>query len=317
MKKTLAAMLMTVLVLVAPLSTSQEEVELTAEDEQELSSMDTPYGAQVRLLQLERAIQRNILAGAAAVDAIKNDTPEANVTNLNSILDLMEVLLVEVNDEYKTIHSASNSSFNSSYVAQQFVALKSGARNLSKRFRDSARGLLTDARKQRALERLREYENYNMTALNESINTAKNLHNSKKVQSLLDKMGIDDDLLVENVRTGSITIKEARQLLKEHFKSLNAMQKKQAALKIMEDMSRAAVHREAIKGLIKKTMSERLENKAKLRQAKADKLATNANQSFEKRSGRLDALEETHKKNSSWMQDKSTKGSVKKNGFKG
>ena len=95
------------------------------ETEEEIGIMNNSLGAEIRLLQLEKAILKNIIKGERAVDVLKGISSfDYNTSDLEEILDKLGVLLEEV--------QAADPESNES--VRIFVELKYEARNLTKQF---------------------------------------------------------------------------------------------------------------------------------------------------------------------------------------
>ncbi|MFH1588976.1 MAG: hypothetical protein ABIB43_00215, partial [archaeon] len=128
-----------------------ECADLESEDEAETEIMRTPYGASVRLVQLERAIENNIAHGERIVDAILANDENADVDELNRILDDMRALVLEVQNldlENKTPQE----------LAEEYVEIKSSARELAKEFRTQAREFFTKEDADALRARLRDWK---------------------------------------------------------------------------------------------------------------------------------------------------------------
>ena len=63
---------------------STDEVEINAETQKQVEIMNTSIGAEIRLLQLEKAIIKNIIKGEEVVSILSN--LEYNKTELEAIL---------------------------------------------------------------------------------------------------------------------------------------------------------------------------------------------------------------------------------------
>jgi hypothetical protein len=104
-----------------------------AQTAHEIQAMNDPIGAQIRLLQLEKAIITNILKGDMAIQVLQGFTAvKVNTTNLEKILDH----LIENLSKVRAVDPNANDS------VQLFVALKHNATNLTTQFRATARLLL-------------------------------------------------------------------------------------------------------------------------------------------------------------------------------
>ena len=123
------------------------------ETEDEIEIMNTTLGAEIRLLQLEKAILKNLLKGEQAVVVLQ--AMDYNTSELETILAEMRLVLEEV--------QAANASDNDS--VQQFVDFKSDARKLTKSFREIIKELLSGDKIKGLKEQIRgivgdELQNY-------------------------------------------------------------------------------------------------------------------------------------------------------------
>ena len=113
------------------------------ETEHEIEIMNSTLGAEIRLLQLEKALLTNLLKGTMTVQVLKGIG--VNTTQLEAILaDLHAVL-----DEVRAADPSANNS------VQIFVELKNQSRNLTKQYRDTIRTLLDPATLKDIREQLR------------------------------------------------------------------------------------------------------------------------------------------------------------------
>ena len=106
--------------------------------------MNNSLGAEIRLLQLEKALLKNILKGEMAVEVLKD--LEVNTTALEEILAKMKILLEDINETDPT----SNDS------VKIFVEFKLEAINYTKQFRDAIRELIDDDTMDKIRQRIRE-----------------------------------------------------------------------------------------------------------------------------------------------------------------
>mgnify|MGYP000192954539 CR=1 FL=1 len=149
MKKIVGIMIVLVLMAsLTPLALADEagesEVEIDAETYNEVEAMEYPYGAEIRLLQLEKAVTKNIVKGEEIVSVLKESG--YNTTELETILAELELLLEEV----------QSADANSTNATQEFVDLKHDAIELTKEFRDALHELIDDDMADGLQERIRE-----------------------------------------------------------------------------------------------------------------------------------------------------------------
>jgi len=160
MKKILSIILVLMMMIsVSSLALADEEAgedpeeTIDSETEEETEIMNCSYGAEVRLLQLEKAITTNLLKGNMIVDVLVG--LDYNTTDLESILDELELALGQVQDADP---EANNS-------VEVFVGLKIDSKNLTKQFRDELKDLLSDVKYKEIKEQIRgdlsgELQNY-------------------------------------------------------------------------------------------------------------------------------------------------------------
>ena len=129
------------------------------ETEEEIEKMNYSFGAEIRLLQLEKAIVKNLLKGEMAVSVLQG--LGYNTTELEAILAEMHLVL----DEVQAADPQANNS------VEVFIDLKNDSKNLTTQFRTAIRALLSDVRYKEIKEQIRnatsgELENYSRRVRN-------------------------------------------------------------------------------------------------------------------------------------------------------
>lgn len=210
----------------APQLTDQEAVQIDAEaidgeteEETDLIS-ESGLGAEVRILQLRKAIMKNYIIGQEVVNLLK--VRGENVTELEGILAEISLLKDEV----------GKLDPNSANAVESFVNIKRDARQLSQDFRGIAQSLLTADDKQAIAEALKANEE--LSNINPEIRNAVQNLNAQRVQNALQRMGAQDDGLVERIRSGNATKMEIINALKNAYNSLSDEGKTQARQRIKE-----------------------------------------------------------------------------------
>jgi len=198
------------------------ETDIDNETQNEVGEMQTPHGAEVRLLQLEKAISRNIDRGQYIIDTAKNASK--NVTELEAILLEMQSLLTEV----------QNADPSADDAVKQFVDLKSDAIELSKQFRDKAREIVGPAELGKLRTRLQQINLGNLQELQEKIKEKIKEYNVEQLQKLVSILGLDETI-VEQLQNGEITVKELKSQIKQKIQSMSTIEKKDAFSKLKEE----------------------------------------------------------------------------------
>lgn len=233
MKKALTLLLM-VLVIGMPLSLAEEEAtttetsDTTTEDvvdettAEEIKVMSNGIGAEIRLLQLEKRITRNILVGNEVIAAVEEAGEETS--ELEAIISEMELLKKEVQEADPTAEDA----------AKIYVDLKSDAIDLSQQFREKANDLLGEQERVQIRERVREMSNDEITGLQEKIQNRIRTYNTEQVKSMFEIAGITDEALLAKVENGEATKAEIKEALRTALQGMDKDEKKAAMIEMKE-----------------------------------------------------------------------------------
>ena len=174
------------------------ESEIDDDTEEEIEIMNNTLGAEIRLLQLEKAITKNLLKGERAVAVLK--AMEYNTTEVDAILEEMRLLLEEV--------QAANASANDS--VQQFVDLKSDAKKLTTEFREAIKELLSDEKIRELKEQIREIVGEALQNYSKKIQNRIKQFNRNQIHRLYGIIGVTNESLADAYQDGNITMEEAK-----------------------------------------------------------------------------------------------------------
>jgi len=225
--------------------------EITAADEAETATMTNALGAQVRLLQLEKALAKSVITGEIVVEAIVKNHPEEDVSELNSILDEMELLVEEV--------QGMSAEGDAGELAQQYVDIKSAARGLAKEFREAVKGILTTEDRREIVEAGKETGKELLEELGEAIRNAKREMNAYHVENVLAAMGTENPELIEQIANGKAELARVRENVRSAFGSLDSGEKTAALAKIREMKAKRNVSRKAALDKARERFTERKE----------------------------------------------------------
>jgi len=196
MKKILVGIL--ALVLMTPMISSVFADESEETYDEDITIMEYQVGAQIRLLQLEKAITKNIIKGEMVVGVL-NETGY-NTTVLEAILAELEMLKEEV----------QSADPNSTDAVEIFVDLKSDAVELTKDFRDAIAALLDEQTKEELRERIREMVCEQVQNLSKNIQNHIRQFNRNQLYRLYSIIGLNDTSLSEEYRNGNVTVDQVR-----------------------------------------------------------------------------------------------------------
>jgi hypothetical protein len=169
-----------------------------SETEHEIEIMNNSLGAQVRLLQLEKALITNILKGAMVVQVLKG--LDVNTTTLEAILTNLSGVL----DEVRVADPAANN------TVQIFVLLKNETINLTKQFRDTIRALLDDQTIKMIQQRLRNITSDELQNCSLRLQHWIRQFNRNQFYRLYGIIGETNTTLLNEYINGNITINQAK-----------------------------------------------------------------------------------------------------------
>ena len=188
----------------------QDEVEIDAETQDEVEIMNYQFGAEVRLLQLEKSITKNILKGEEVVSVLKG--AEYNTTELEAILSELELLKEEV----------QSADPNSTDAVQIFVDLKSDAIELTKDFRETLKDLLDEGTVEELRERVREMVCEQVQNLSQQIRNRIRQFNRNQLHRIYGIIGETNSSLINEYQNGNVTKEQVKQQIS---KKVNEMTK--------------------------------------------------------------------------------------------
>jgi hypothetical protein len=201
-----------------------------ANTEREIKTMNTIYGAEVRMLQLEKSISRNILVGAKVLEVIAINNPQADLNDAQNLLNQLEALLLDVQNF--DLNQDKNT------LVTNFVAMKKEAIDIAKEFKEITSTMLTEDDKQQIKEEIKDMDKTELNNLNQAIKEAIRSANADRMQGLLTILGVSDPELVQDIEDGNATKQEVKDALKGAFKDLNSEERKIAAAKIKEQLNK-------------------------------------------------------------------------------
>jgi len=215
----------------------------------DVRAFDSSWGARVRLLQLDAALERNILDGNAIVDAIRQGNSSVDTSELESILAEMLALDEQVK---ATVPQSGDEG------AQAFVDLKSDAINLTKSFRKEARSLLKEAEIEGLRGQIKEINSERLRQLKDEINATRHEYNADALENALGEAGLSNPGLVDAVRSGEAKWKDVMDYLKGALGNMSREDRKEVIQTLREQ--------DAKKGVFVRAVADKMELKAAERQ---------------------------------------------------
>jgi hypothetical protein len=200
------------------------------ETEDEIQIMNASLGAEIRLLQLEKAIIKNILKGEMTIAVLKS--LEFNTTELESLLADLKAVLEDV----RAINASANDS------VARFVALKQEARNATKLFKESLHALLDDVTLREIRERVQELAGDELQNYTRRIQNRIRQFNSNQMYRLFGIIGEANMSLLHDYLNGNITLDQLRFQLSKTMNQMNHERQHEMFSELKEERIRNKIH---------------------------------------------------------------------------
>lgn len=204
--------------------------------EKEIQIMAYPYGAEIRLLQLQNALLKNILRAEMAIDVLQG--MEFTTSELEGILDQMNELL-------ETIEEVDPASTDS---VQYFVELKHEAIQLTTQFREAVHALINEATKQHLRECIRNATSDTLQNYSQMIQNRIRQFNRNRIHSLYGIIGATNSSLVNDYFNGTLSLYQVKRKLCVMVNQMTQEQKYAFFSEIKEDNIRRQIHAQATMG---------------------------------------------------------------------
>ena len=207
-----------------------EDLDIDINTTKEIEIMNNSLGAEIRLLQLEKAILKNILKGEMAVDVLKG--LEYNTTDLEAILSEMKNLLEDV----KAVNTSSNNS------VQLFVEYKHKAINLTKQFRETIKDLLNGEKLKEIRERIKEMMSEELENCSKMIRNKIKQFNRNQLHKLYGIIGEANNSFVEEYLNGNMSLAELKIQIGKTINQMNKERKYEIFSEIKEENIKKKIH---------------------------------------------------------------------------
>ncbi len=171
------------------------------ETEEETVIMNTSLGAEIRLLQLEKAITKNLLKGEMVVDVLK--ALNYNTSDLEAVLSEMKLVLEEI--------QAADPQANNS--VEVFIDIKSDAKNLTEQFRETTNDLLGDVKYKEIKEQIREIVSDELQNYSKQIQNRIKQFNRNQIYRLYGIIGEGNNSLVNEYMNGTSSLAQVKMQL--------------------------------------------------------------------------------------------------------
>lgn len=200
------------------------------ETERQIGIMNNSIGAQIRLLQLEKAILTNILKGTMTVQVLKG---------LNVSTDALEAILSNLSDVLDAVRAADPSANES---VQIFVQLKNESRNLTKQFRDTLRLLLDEETIAMIREQLRNVSSDELQNCTMRLRHWIRHFNGNQLYRLYGIIGETNNSLLEQYLNGNISLNQTKFQLHRMINQMTKEKRHMIFSEIKEENIKKKIH---------------------------------------------------------------------------
>jgi len=177
---------------------NQTEDPVDNETEEEIEKMNYSFGAEIRLLQLEKAITKNLLKGEMAVSVLQG--LGYNTTDLEAILAEMHLVL----DEVQAADPQANNS------VEVFVDLKNDSKNLTTQFRTAIRALLDGVKYKEIKEQIRNITSDELQNYSKRVRNLIKQFNVNQIYRLYGIIGDQNSTFVNEYINGTVNLTQVK-----------------------------------------------------------------------------------------------------------
>lgn len=251
MIKKLIAIMLTV-IMIGSFAVYAQEINTTIDevvDEKEVVVLKSPYGAEVRLAQLEKRVEVQIENAKLIIENIEsNESLNANLTKLNEIVAKFEALLIDIEN--------TDMNKSSELLTEDYVGLKALAIELTKEFRSVVNEKIPSNELDGIKEKVQERKNLRLNETDNKVEELKKKYNTEKFEEIFKRLGIEDNETVEKLRNGEMNIGEVRSQLVSKFKEMDREERIAALDNLREERAKNRVQ---AREMIENSLGEKVE----------------------------------------------------------
>ncbi|MGV8168942.1 MAG: hypothetical protein ACP5N3_02700 [Candidatus Nanoarchaeia archaeon] len=210
-------------------SSDESEDELEVEDE-DVSIIKGNHGAEVRLLQLQKSMVKQIKIGKLILNEIDNQNFSVDTTELESYVEDLADLNVEINE------ALEDETFN--LTVEQFVAWRHEATKITFQFKAELYSVLTPEQLNIVKDAIKDKMNVKddkELKVEEKFKLKVKEYNKEVALKMLEKFGGEDEELKERIEAGELDAAGLKVELREEYKNLGEARKNQLKIKIEEE----------------------------------------------------------------------------------
>ena len=223
----------------------QDQENLDSETEVEIEVMSNPLGAEIRLLQLQKALLKNILKAEMIIEVLKDlgfeEFEEENITDLEDILNQMK----ELNDTIDDLLDEGLEGLSSNESAQIFVENKTQAKNLTKLFREKLNEKLNEIELEQLRDAIKDLVDGQLENLAKYIQSRIRQFNRNQLYRLYGLIGDADNKFIEQYLNQEITLGQAKLQINKIINNMTKEKRYSIFSEIKEENIKKKINAEA------------------------------------------------------------------------
>ena len=223
----------------------QDQENLDSETEVEIEVMSNPLGAEIRLLQLQKALLKNILKAEMVIEVLKDlgfeEFEEENITDLEDILTQMKELNYTIDD----LLDEGLEGLSSNESAQIFVENKTLAKNLTKLFREKLNEKLNEIELEQLRDAIKDSVDEKLESLGKYIQNRIRQFNRNQLYRLYGLIGDADNPYIEDYLNGEITLGQAKLQINKIINNMTKEKRYSIFSEIKEENIKKKINAEA------------------------------------------------------------------------
>jgi len=242
---------------------SNKDIEVDPGTEQQLGIMNNGIGAEIRLLQLEKAIEKNIIKGEDMVNYLTG--LEIETLDLEAILAELELVKEEV----------AKANPNSIDAVEIFVDLKHDAVNLTKDFRNILKELLDDETLEQLRQRIKEMVFEQNQNLSNKIQNKIRQFNKNNLNIIFNLIGQSNETLLSNYQNGNLSIEIINDIISKTVNEMSKEKKYNIFSQIKQNRIKNQIKVKIILENITENFQERMQQRLSNRLRKSEHMLQN------------------------------------------
>ncbi len=223
----------------------------------QVKAMGSSLGATMRMLQLEKSIDRNILFGEKLIERIEANDSSFDASVLESLLEELRLLKAEVADV------APEGETNE--VVKQFIDLKSDAREIVKEFRTIVHESVDASEIGSLKAQIGNEVDSQMNQTRERVKESIRNHNAEVVRKKLQTMNKTNAQLVQRLTNGEATASQVKSEVRNMIQQMSSGEKSEAVMAMKREMTSVSVRTQSAAQAAEDGYQDRLETRLRER----------------------------------------------------